>query len=209
MKETSELLVATNNAGKVRELERALASLPLRLRLLKEFAPVVEPEETGETFADNAALKALYYSAHAGLLTLSDDSGLVVDALDGAPGVRSARYMGPHATYGERMARLLEEVDAVGDTERRARFVCVIALAEPSTGELLTFEGRVEGRIARAPRGTGGFGYDPVFIPEGHTQTFGELPDEIKQAISHRALAAAAAARHLRARFESPGLTRA
>ena len=209
MKETSELLVATNNAGKVRELARALASLPVRLRLLKEFAGVVEPEETGETFADNAALKALYYSAHAGLLTLSDDSGLVVDALNGAPGVRSARYMGPHATYAERMARLLEEIDAAGDPERRARFVCVIALAEPSTGELLTFEGRVEGRIARSPRGTGGFGYDPVFIPEGHTQTFGELSDEIKQVISHRARAAAAAARHLRTRFESPGLTRA
>jgi len=208
MKETPELLVATNNAGKVRELERALAGLPLRLRLLKEFAPVAETEETGETFAENAALKALYYSAHAGVLSLSDDSGLVVDALGGAPGVRSARYMGPDATYAERMARLLEEIDATGDRERRARFVCVIALAEPSTGELLTFEGRVEGRIAREPRGTGGFGYDPVFIPEGHTQTFGELPDEIKQSISHRALAAAAAARHLRERFETRGLTR-
>lgn len=205
MKETPELLVATNNAGKVRELERLLAGLPLRLRLLKDFAPVAEPEETGETFAENAALKALYYSAHAGLLTLSDDSGLVVDALNGAPGVRSARYMGPDATYAERMARLLEEVGATGDRERSARFVCVIAIAEPSTGELLTFEGRVEGRISREPRGAGGFGYDPVFIPEGHTQTFGELPDEIKQSISHRALAAAAAARYLRERFETRG----
>jgi len=208
MKETSELLVATNNAGKVRELERALAELPLRLRLLRDFPPVEEPEETGETFEENAALKALYYSAHAGLLTLSDDSGLVVDALNGAPGVRSARYLGTDATYDERMARLLEELDATGDRERRARFVCVIALAEPSTGELVTFEGRVEGRISRAPRGTRGFGYDPVFIPEGHTQTFGELPDDIKQNISHRALAAAAAARHLRERFETRGLTR-
>jgi XTP/dITP diphosphohydrolase len=205
---TSELLVATNNAGKVRELARALEDLPLRLRLLRDFAEVVEPEETGETFADNAALKALYYSAHARVLTLSDDSGLVVDALGGAPGVRSARYMGPDATYSERMTRLLEEIDATGDRERRARFVCVIAVAEPLTGELITFEGSCEGRIAREPRGTGGFGYDPVFIPEGHAQTFGELPDEIKQTISHRALAVRQAARHLRERFRPRGLTR-
>jgi XTP/dITP diphosphohydrolase len=209
MNELSELLVATNNAGKVRELALALEDLPLRLRLLKDFAEVVEPEETGETFADNAALKALYYSAHAGVLTLSDDSGLVVDALGGAPGVRSARYMGPDATYSERMTRLLEEIDATGDRERRARFVCVIAVAEPSTGELIIFEGRCEGRIAREPRGTGGFGYDPVFIPEGHTQTFGELPDEVKRKISHRALAVEAASRYLRDRFEPRGLTRA
>src|SRR3954465_11521425 len=208
MRETSELLVATNNAGKVRELASALADLPLRLRLLGEFEEVAEPEETGETFAENAALKALYYSAHAGVLTLSDDSGLVVDALGGAPGVRSARYMGPDATYSERITRLLEEIDATGDRERRARCVCVIAVAEPSTGELITFEGRCEGRIAREPRGTGGFGYDPVFIPDGHAQTFGELPDEIKQSISHRALAVRQASRHLRERFLPRGLTR-
>ena len=207
MNEPSELLIATNNAGKVRELARALEDLPLRLRLLKDFAEVSEPEETGETFAENAALKAVYYSAHAGVLTLSDDSGLVVDALGGAPGVRSARYMGPDATYAERMNRLLEEIDATGDLARRARFVCVIAVAEPSTGELITFEGRCEGRIARHPRGACGFGYDPVFIPEGHTQTFGELPDEIKQTISHRALAVREASRRLRERFRPRGLT--
>jgi XTP/dITP diphosphohydrolase len=209
MNETPELLVATNNAGKVRELSSALADLPLRLRLLGEFAHVPEAEETGETFAENAALKALYYSAHARVLTLSDDSGLVVDALGGAPGVYSARYVGPEATYAERMRKLLEELEATGDIERRARFVCVIALAEPSTGELITFEGRCEGRIAREPRGTGGFGYDPVFIPEGHAQTFGELPEEIKRKISHRALAVEAASRHLRDRFEPRRLTRA
>ena len=208
MNELSELLVATNNAGKVRELARALEDLPLRLRLLRDFEEVSEPEETGETFADNAALKALYYSAHARVLTLSDDSGLVVDALGGAPGVRSARYMGPDATYSERMTRLLEELDATGDRERRARFVCVIAVAEPSTGELITFEGRCEGRIAREPRGAGGFGYDPIFIPDGHAQTFGELPDEIKQTISHRALAVRQASDHLRERFLPRGLTR-
>jgi XTP/dITP diphosphohydrolase len=208
MNEPSELLVATNNAGKVRELESALSDLPLRLRLLREFADVPEAVETGETFAENAALKARYYSAHARVLTLSDDSGLVVDALGGAPGVYSARYAGKSATYAERIGKLLEEIEATGDRERRARFVCVIAVAEPLTGELVTFEGRCEGRIAREPRGSGGFGYDPVFIPEGHTQTFGELPEEIKRTISHRALAVEAASRYLRERFEALGLTR-
>ena len=208
MNEPSELLVATSNAGKVRELESALSGLPLRLRLLNEFADVPEAEETGETFAENAALKARHYSAHTRLLTLSDDSGLVVDALGGAPGVYSARYAGKSATYDERIRKLLEEIEAAGDRERSARFVCVIAVAEPSTGELLTFEGRCEGRISREPRGAGGFGYDPIFIPEGHTQTFGELPEEIKRTIGHRALAVEAASRYLRERFEARDLTR-
>ncbi len=208
MGESQELLVATNNAGKVRELRGALSDLPLRLRTLAEFDDVDEAEETGATFAENATLKALHYSARTGLLTLSDDSGLVVDALGGAPGVYSARYAGKTATYDERMRRLLEEIEATGDVERRARFVCVIAVAEPSTGELVTFEGRCEGSIARGPRGAGGFGYDPVFVPEGHTRTFGELPEEVKRTISHRALAVALASRYLRERFEPHGLTR-
>ena len=202
MSEPSELLVATNNAGKVRELSQLLADLRLRLRFLSEFEDIPEAEETGATFVENATLKALHYSARVGLLTLSDDSGLVVDALGGAPGVYSARYAGARATYDERMERLLEELAATGDGARRARFVCVIALADPSTGLVKTFDGVCEGRIAHAPRGTRGFGYDPVFIPEGHVQTFGELPDEIKQTISHRARALAKAARHLREHFQ-------
>ena len=207
MPEPSELLVATNNAGKVRELSQLLAGLPLRLRLLSEFEDIPEAEETGVTFAENATLKAVHYSARAGLLTLSDDSGLEVDALGRAPGVYSARYAGARATYAERMAKLLDELAATGDAERRARFVCVIALADPSTGVVNMFDGVCEGRIAHAPRGAGGFGYDPVFIPEGHAQTFGELPDEIKQTISHRARALAKAAQHLRERFTKPSLT--
>jgi XTP/dITP diphosphohydrolase len=207
MQEPSELLVATNNAGKVRELSQLLADLPLRLRLLSELGDIPEAEETGTTFAENATLKALHYSALGRMLTLSDDSGLAVDALGGAPGVYSARYAGPRATYAERMRKLLDEIDAAGDEERRARFVCVIAVADPATGDLQTFEGTCEGRIARAPRGGGGFGYDPVFIPEGYDQTFGELPDEIKRSVSHRARALARAARHLRSRFTTPGLT--
>jgi XTP/dITP diphosphohydrolase len=208
MNETTELLVATGNAGKVRELSLLLADAPLRLRLLSEFPAITEAEETGATFAENATIKALQYSSQSGLLTLSDDSGLVVDALGGAPGVYSARYAGTQATYAERMARLLGELAATSDDQRRARFVCVIALAHPSTGALQTFEGTCEGRIALAPRGAGGFGYDPVFIPEGHTQTFGELPDAIKQNISHRARALSKAVSFLRERIPTRGLTR-
>jgi XTP/dITP diphosphohydrolase len=207
MHEPSELLVATNNAGKVRELLMLLADLPLRLRLLSELGDIPEAEETGTTFTENAMLKALHYSALGRMLTLSDDSGLAVDALGGVPGVYSARYAGPHATYAQRMAKLLNELAATKDDERRARFVCVIAVADPSTAALETFEGTCEGRIAHAPRGTGGFGYDPVFIPDGYEQTFGELPDAVKHSISHRARALAKAARHLRSRFNTPGLT--
>ncbi len=203
-----ELLVATSNAGKIRELSQRLAGLPLRLRLLSEFPSISEAEETGTTFAENAKLKALHYSSASGLLSLADDSGLAVDALGGRPGVYSARYAGQHATYAERMAKLLDELAATGDAERRARFVCVIAIADPACGSVGTFEGRCEGRIAHEPCGTGGFGYDPVFIPEGHAQTFGELPDEIKRSISHRARALDQACRFLRERLTTRGLTR-
>lgn len=207
MTESRELLVATGNAGKVRELSKLLADAPLRLRLLSEFTGITEADETGATFAENAVIKALHYSKQSGLLTLSDDSGLVVDALNGAPGVYSARYAGTEATYEERMAKLLGEIAATGDGERSARFVFVIALAAPLTGTLDTFEGTCEGRIAHAPRGDGGFGYDPIFIPEGHTQTFGELPDEIKQNMSHRARALVKAVGFLRERLQERGLT--
>jgi XTP/dITP diphosphohydrolase len=201
MAETSELLVATHNEGKLRELSRLLSDVPVRLRRLAEWPDIPEAEETGATFEENAVLKAVHYSSRAGLLTLSDDSGLEVAALGGAPGVRSARYGGPAATYGERIAQLLAEVEAAGGSGRAARFVCVIALADPSTGELETFEGVCAGRLADAPRGAGGFGYDPVFIPDGHRQTFGELPDEVKQEISHRARAFRQARAFLRERF--------
>lgn len=201
MDEHTELLIATHNEGKIRELSQMLAGLPLRLRRLAEWPDLPEAEETGTTFAENAVLKAVHYSARAGLLTLSDDSGLEVAALGGAPGVRSARYGGASANYGERIARLLAEVEAAGAAPRAARFVCVIALADPATGEVETFEGICAGRLAAAPRGAGGFGYDPVFIPEGYHQTFGELPAEVKQEISHRARAFRQAQAFLRERF--------
>ena len=185
----TELLLATNNRGKVLELTALLAHLPLRLRTLADFRAVSEVEETGLTFAENALLKARFYARQTGRLTLADDSGLEVEALGGAPGVFSARYGGPGATDGERTELLLGQLAKTGDAERKARFVCVLALVEPNTGEAETFVGICAGRIAHVPKGSHGFGYDPVFIPTGYEQTFGELPAEIKQQISHRARA--------------------
>lgn len=201
METKAELLIATRNAGKVAEFRRLLTGLPLRLRGLDEFALDADAEETGETFAENAAIKADFYCRRTGIPTLADDSGLEVEALGGAPGVLSARYAGPGASDEQRVALLLKELDATGDAERRARFVCVIALADPSGGRTELFAGECAGRIIGEPRGAGGFGYDPVFVPEGHSETFGELPAEIKNRISHRARAAAAAAHRLRERF--------
>lgn len=201
MRMQSELLIATYNAGKINEFARLLADLPLRLRGLSEFPGVSEVEETGDTFAENAKLKSEFYSELTGRLTLADDSGLEVEALDGAPGVRSARYAGPGASDTQRTARLLEELNATEDAHRRARFVCVIAIADPVTSMVELFRGECTGRIAREPKGTEGFGYDPVFLPGGYAHTFGELPSEIKNRISHRGRAAEAAAVYLKRHF--------
>lgn len=189
----TELLIATGNAGKVREALPLLHGLPLRLRSLAEFSGITEVEETGATFAENAALKATGYAAQTGLWTLADDSGLEVDALGGAPGIFSARYGGEGASDAARIQRLLTELSRSGDSERRARFVCVIAIADPDARLLNTSTGICEGSIALAPSGEGGFGYDPIFIPDGYQESFGELPPEIKQRISHRARALEAA----------------
>jgi XTP/dITP diphosphohydrolase len=192
-----ELLLATSNAGKVRELAQILSGSPVGLRALSEFEPIPPVEETGETFEENASLKATFYGHRTGRLTLADDSGLEVEALGGAPGVRSARYAGADATDGERVARLLEEMEGVSDDERGARFVCVLALFDPAAETLRLFRGVCAGRIAASARGSQGFGYDPVFVPEGYDLSFGELPTAIKQRISHRALALADARDYL------------
>lgn len=186
---TSVLLIATRNAGKVRELERLLAGLPLRLRSLAEFPEIVEVEETGATFSENAALKATGYAAQTRLWTIADDSGLEVEALGGAPGVHSARYGGAGLTDTGRTARLLAELGRTGDEERRARFVCAIAIADADARLVHTSTGTCAGSIAHEPRGSEGFGYDPVFIPDGYQESFGELSQDIKQLISHRARA--------------------
>ena len=189
----SELLVATHNKGKITEIAELLADIPLRLRSLADFPETIEVEETGVTFSENAALKARLYSAQTGIWTLADDSGLEVDALGGAPGVLSARYASPNASDAERNVRLLDELNRTGDPARRARFVCVIAIADPRMDTVNLFTGVCEGRIALSPCGANGFGYDPIFIPEGYEHTFGELSPEIKQRTSHRARALEAA----------------
>lgn len=198
-----ELLIATGNKGKIAELRSLLAGLPLMLRNLAEFPSAREVEETGRTFADNAALKAQGYAEQTGLWTLADDSGLEVDALGGAPGVFSARYGGEGLTDADRVRRLLGELSGTEANDRRARFVCVIAVADTLGQGRNLSTGTCEGRIVHAPRGTHGFGYDPIFLPDGFEQTFGELTAEIKQDISHRARALKAARSFLVSHFPS------
>lgn len=192
-----QLLVATRNQGKLAELRKMLASLPVLLRSLDDFPEIQDVEETGATFAANAELKALEYSRLAGMPALADDSGLEVAALNGRPGVLSARYGGEDKGYIEKMGLLLDEIAATGSEDRSARFVSSIAMALP-TGEIaFSAEGICDGTIAHRPAGTGGFGYDPIFIPRGFDRTFGELPEEIKNEISHRARASKIIMRYL------------
>jgi XTP/dITP diphosphohydrolase len=181
-----ELLIATKNAGKIRELRELLADLPINLRSTAEFPDLPEPEETGLTFAENAILKAQYYGKETGILSLADDSGLEVEALEGRPGVFSARYAGVGTTNEEKNAKLLFELKQTKSDDRSARFICSIALSDKNGHIKFLTDGICEGNIAPSPRGLNGFGFDPIFIPAGFTKTFGELSDEIKHEISHR-----------------------
>ena len=195
------LLVATRNRGKIAEIQEALSQLPIKLRYLDEFEEASTVAEVGQTYQENAVLKALGYSRQTGISALADDSGLEVDALGGMPGVFSARFGGDHASDPQRIEKLLAMLSD-GDRKRTARFVCYLALAgwEPAEGHvegkesglLRVTSATCEGIIVKAPRGTNGFGYDPVFVPAGYDSTFAELPSAIKNAISHRALALAA-----------------
>jgi len=185
------LLIATSNAGKLRELRSLLVDLPLELLSLSDFPNIESVEETGATFAENASLKAAGYARQARVLTLADDSGLVVDALQGRPGVRSARYIHPDASYSKRIASLLEEVAGVSELNRTAHFVCAMNVASDAGELVFATEKSCGGRIAAGPRGTGGFGYDPIFVPDGFDQTFAELSAEVKNRIGHRGLALA------------------
>jgi XTP/dITP diphosphohydrolase len=183
------LLLGTRNPGKVIEIVNILADSGWSFSSLQDFPNVGEAEENFPTFAENAIAKARFYACATGLCAVADDSGLEVEALGGAPGVLSARYAGAHATDAVRRTLLLSELARVGDSNRRARFVAVVAVSKPN-GEILNLsEGICEGTITFSPRGTGGFGYDPLFIPDGYDQTFAELPDTIKNQISHRARA--------------------
>lgn len=195
-----EVVVATRNRYKTREIQPILGP-EYRVRDLGGHPEVSEIRETGTSFEENAKLKALAASRQLPALVIADDSGLEVDALGGAPGIYSARYAGANATDTDKIDKLLRELARVGATEdgRRARFRCVVALAR--SGNLLgTFEGIAEGSIANEARGDSGFGYDAIFIPDGFEQTFGELPTEVKNTISHRAKAIRALADRLRRR---------
>ena len=188
----SPLLVASGNPGKVKVLRGYLDGLPRELRFLTDFPDIPEVAETGTTFEENAVLKAKGYAQASGLQTLADDSGLEVEALDQAPGVYSARYGGSGLSDRDRCDLLLRNLADTGDAARRARFVCVVAVALPS-GETELFRGERIGRIAEHMKGEYGFGYDPVFIPEGHARTYAEMEPEFKSGISHRQAAMAAA----------------
>lgn len=210
------LIIGTLNEHKGRELREMLVELPasagkpVTIELLSTFKGVKPTPENGATLRENAALKALGFARQIDEFVLADDSGLEVDALDGAPGVRSARYAGPNSTYPQLIAKLLREMQGVPAEKRTARFRCCVCLARPFTrrggpcggmaspeGIALEAEGVCEGRIVFEPRGTGGFGYDPVFVPDGYDKTFAELGPDVKNRLSHRG----AAIREFRKRF--------
>jgi len=188
-----DLLLATQNPGKLAEMRLLAEGLPFRVLGPRELGIGEAPEETGATFIENAVLKARHYARLSGRLTVADDSGLSVDALGGGPGLYSARFGGPGLDDAGRTALLLERLRGVPPERRTARFRCVIAIVEPGGREQLV-EGVVEGRIADAPRGDGGFGYDPVFFYSPLGGTFGEIDAEAKHRVSHRGAAARAAA---------------
>jgi XTP/dITP diphosphohydrolase len=181
------LLLASGNPGKLRELRAILRGLPVELVGLADAGAGEPPEvaETGDTFLDNALEKARAYAAWSGLAAVADDSGLEVDALGGAPGVRSARYAGQGASDQANLDKLLAELDGVPPERRTARFRCAAVLVDPHLGEWHA-EGTWEGRLLQAPRGGGGFGYDPVFVPDGWEVTSAEVDPATKDAASHR-----------------------
>jgi XTP/dITP diphosphohydrolase len=182
------LVLATRNRGKLAEIAAALGDLNIELVGLDSYPEAPEVVEDGESFEENALKKARELAAATGCLSLADDSGLEVAALNGAPGVRSARYSGPQATDTTNNARLLAELAGVPEGKRQAAFKCVIAICRPD-GTCRTCQGELRGHIGREPRGAYGFGYDPLFIPGGHSGTISELGAEVKARISHRARA--------------------
>ncbi len=194
------VVIASRNLKKARELEDLLSDLGVRVRRVSEFAPEA-PAENGATFLENALIKARHAAAASGLPAVGDDSGLCVDALDGAPGVRSARYAGEPASDAVNNAKLLAEMENVADAERGARFVCQLVLLRSPTDPLpLLAEGLWRGQILRAPRGSQGFGYDPLFLVTELGLTAAELEPEHKNRISHRGQAMASLLQQLRDR---------
>ena len=187
-----DILIATKNKGKLSEYRRLFAAIEADFFSLSDLGlHNINVNETGSTFEENATLKAETYAAHAKICTVADDSGLMVDALQGAPGVFSARYGGAELDDAERRQHLLRTLERVKDVNRQARFVCVIAIADPSREETILVRGECPGRITRSENNaTEGFGYDPVFQPDGYELTFGQMRPELKDGLSHRARAA-------------------
>ena len=191
----ARLLVATSNPGKLAEIRGILEHVPIEISTLRDLRPVPEPEETSTTFAGNARLKALYYDAPeeadsptdhpSPRYTVAEDSGLVIDALDGEPGVRSARFLRPDATYAERFSEIFRRLDEVQPRAWDARFVCALAVVRAGTVVYET-AATIEGRIADAPSGTGGFGYDPIFYHPPSERTLAEISESAKVRVSHR-----------------------
>jgi XTP/dITP diphosphohydrolase len=177
-------VIATHNQGKARELAELFA--PIGIDTVSAGAlGLPEPEETGASFADNAKIKAVAASTASGMLAVADDSGLEVAALGGAPGIHSARWSGPTRDFRLAMERVNRELEASGSTDRSARFVCALALGQPS-GVTMVRIGKINGTIVWPPRGDRGFGYDPIFVPDGYTETFGEMDPVFKNDMSHR-----------------------
>ena len=197
------LLVATTNPGKLREIRQLMTGVPIRLVSLADLPPIEEPEETGTTFEENARLKAQYYAARSGLWTVAEDSGLVIDALDGEPGVKSARFLRPDATYPERFTEIYRRLDAQPDVPRTARFVAALATVADSK-VIYETTGVVEGAIAEAPRGSGGFGYDPIFFYPPYGRTLAEVTEPEKIAVAHRGIAFRNFADWINSREKSP-----
>ncbi len=180
-----KLILATRNVHKIEELSAMLSDLNVELLSFRDFPDLPEVVEDGETLEDNAIKKAREISQATGLPALADDTGLEVAALGGAPGVISARYAGEACSYDDNNRKLIHELEGVPDEERKAAFRCVVALAVPG-GEVMTVEGRTDGVILREPRGDMGFGYDPIFLPNGHTLSYAEMSQDEKNTVSHR-----------------------
>lgn len=187
LKRGDRIVIATHNAGKARELAELFAIVGVETVSAAELG-IDEPEETGESFAENATLKAEAAAKSSGLPAVADDSGLEVSALSGAPGIHSARWGGPHKDFALAMERVNRELKASGSNDRTAKFVCVLAYARPNA-ETIATRGAIVGTLTWPPRGTRGFGYDPIFVPQGYDQTFGEMEPSLKDSISHRARA--------------------
>jgi XTP/dITP diphosphohydrolase len=183
----TRLVIASHNEGKIREIAELFAPFGIEAVGAASLG-LAEPEETGKSFAENAAIKAVAAAEASGMLALADDSGLEVHALAGDPGIHSARWAGKDKDFGQAMQRVQSELEAVGAKEPRANFTCALAIATPD-GKVQVFEGKVFGTLVWPPRGSRGFGYDPIFVPEGYTETFGEMEPWRKHAISHRARA--------------------